>query len=70
MIIELLKKVALSLDEKDIRYMISGSIALNIYSIPRSTRDIDIVIELTEHRIDEFIGLFSNMKPEKGGCLI
>jgi hypothetical protein len=40
--------------------MISGSIALNIYSIPRMTRDIDIVIELKEERIDEFTSLFPN----------
>ena len=40
--------------------MISGSIAMNIYAIPRMTRDIDIVIELTEDRIEEFIGLFPN----------
>ena len=40
--------------------MISGSIALNIYAIPRMTRDIDIVIELPLQRIDEFIELFPN----------
>ena len=40
--------------------MVSGSIALNIYGIPRMTRDIDIVIELSENRIDEFINLFPN----------
>lgn len=38
--------------------MISGSIALNVYSIPRMTRDIDIVIELPLSRLDEFTGLF------------
>jgi len=40
--------------------MISGSIALNIYAIPRMTRDIDIVIVLPESRIDEFTNLFPN----------
>jgi hypothetical protein len=38
--------------------MISGSIALNIYSIPRMTRDIDMVIELEEDKVDEFLTLF------------
>jgi hypothetical protein len=38
--------------------MVSGSIALNIYSIPRMTRDIDIVIELAEENVDKFLTLF------------
>lgn len=40
--------------------MISGSIAMNYYSIPRMTRDIDIVVELPHTRIDDFISLFPN----------
>ena len=60
MILALLQRVCRSLDETNIPYMISGSIALNIYSIPRMTRDIDIVVELTENRIDEFTNLFPN----------
>jgi hypothetical protein len=38
--------------------MISGSIAVNYYTIPRMTRDIDVVIELNESDIDKFVGLF------------
>ncbi len=33
---------------------------MNIYAIPRMTRDIDIVLELSLERIDEFTGLFPN----------
>lgn len=58
MILNLLTRVCRSLDEINIPYMISGSIALNIYSIPRMTRDIDIIVELTENRIDDFTNLF------------
>lgn len=58
MIIDLLQRVCRSLDESNVPYMISGSIALNIYTIPRMTRDIDIVVEITENRIDEFTALF------------
>ncbi len=58
MILSLLQRVCNSLNSSDIPYMISGSIALNIYSIPRMTRDIDIVVELTEDRIIEFLELF------------
>jgi hypothetical protein len=60
MILELFKKVCNQLDEHQIKYMVSGSIALNIYTIPRMTRDIDIVIELSENKIDEFTSLFPN----------
>jgi hypothetical protein len=60
MILDLLQRVCKSLDENNIPYMISGSIALNIYAIPRMTRDIDIVVELTESRIDIFTNLFPN----------
>ncbi len=60
MILELLQKVCRQLDEIGIKYMVSGSVALNIYGIPRMTRDIDIVIELSKDRIDEFANLFPN----------
>jgi len=40
--------------------MISGSIALNIYTIPRMTRDIDIVVELDEKMVNDFVVLFPN----------
>jgi hypothetical protein len=58
MILDLLKRVCKSLDENKFPYMISGSIAMNIYSIPRMTMDIDIVVELSLKRIDEFTNMF------------
>lgn len=58
MILELLQRVCKSLEDHNVPYMVSGSVALNIYSIPRMTRDIDIVVELDENRIDPFISLF------------
>ncbi|MEA3226837.1 MAG: hypothetical protein U9Q07_12880, partial [Planctomycetota bacterium] len=56
--LEVLKTVANSLEEVGINYMVSGSIAANYYTIPRMTRDIDIVIELEQEGIDKFVGLF------------
>ncbi len=58
MILDLLQRVCRLLDESNIPYMISGSIAMNIYTIPRMTRDIDIVVELSLERVDEFTDLF------------
>jgi hypothetical protein len=40
--------------------MISGSIAMNLYAIPRLTRDVDIVLELESVEVDEFLALFEN----------
>ena len=56
--LEVLKIVTQRLKEADINYMISGSIAANYYTIPRMTRDIDVVIELKQADIDKFVGLF------------
>jgi hypothetical protein len=59
MIFSLLKQVVTSLDEAQIPYMVSGSIAMTIYTIPRMTRDIDIVIELKKEDIDKFCIIFA-----------
>jgi hypothetical protein len=56
--LSLLQKVCCSLDEHALKYMVYGSIASNIYGIPRMTRDIDIVIELPDSKIEEFTGMF------------
>jgi hypothetical protein len=51
---EILKIVCAELENRDIEYMLSGSLAMNIYTIPRLTRDIDIVINLKISDIDNF----------------
>lgn len=56
--IEVLKIITVRLREAGINYMVSGSIAANYYTIPRMTRDIDIVIELKKEDIDQFVSLF------------
>lgn len=53
-----LKEVARRLDRAKIRYMVTGSIAANFYTVPRMTRDIDIVVELSDQDISRFIALF------------
>lgn len=59
MILELLKKVITALDQRNISYMLSGSVAMNTYTVPRMTRDIDIVIHLKLSDIDKFAEIFS-----------
>lgn len=56
---EVLKVVTERLNRTNIPYMVSGSMAANYYTVPRMTRDIDIVIELKETHIDKFVELFA-----------
>ncbi len=58
MILELLKKITLALEDKKIPYMLSGSLAYNTYAVPRMTLDIDFVIELHEENIQDFLSIF------------
>jgi hypothetical protein len=65
--LEVLKEVTRRLDRAKIAYMVTGSIATNFYTVPRMTRDIDIVVELSERDISRFIPLFENdyyLEPE------
>ena len=56
--LEVLKEVARRLEKAAIRYMITGSIAANFYTVPRLTRDIDVVVGLSQRDLDRFIPLF------------
>ncbi len=53
---KVLKDVVTRLNKNKIPYMLSGSIAMNYYSEPRMTRDIDIVIEIES--AEKFYNLF------------
>lgn len=54
-----IKDVSDKLISENIEFMITGSIALNQYSVPRMTRDIDIVINLKEDDSEKIVRLFS-----------
>ena len=56
--LEVIKEVTQRLDKAQIAYLISGSIAANYYTEPRMTRDIDLVVEMTETDVERFSGLF------------
>ena len=57
---EVLKIVLKRLESVEIRYMVTGSIAANFYTIPRMTRDIDIVIEVIVQDAERVFSLFSD----------
>jgi predicted nucleotidyltransferase len=65
--LEVLKDVARRLVRNKIAYMITGSTAANFYAVPRMTRDIDIVVELSPGDTDKFILAFAKdhyLEPE------
>ena len=56
--LDVLKSVTAQLEGAGIPYMVTGSMAANFYAVPRMTRDIDLVVELSERDVDRVIRLF------------
>ena len=56
--LDVLKFVTAQLEGAGIPYMVTGSMAANFYAVPRMTRDIDLVIELSERDVDRVTRLF------------
>ncbi len=57
--LETLKLVIGKLDEGNFNYYLTGSMAMSFYSVPRMTRDSDIVILLNGKDVDRFVKLFN-----------
>ena len=47
-----------ALNESNTPYMLSGSVAMSLYIVPRATRDFDFIIHLTPQNIDIFADKF------------
>ncbi len=56
--LDVLLLVAARLERAGIRYMVSGSMAMNYYAQPRMTRDIDLVVELSAADAERTAALF------------
>ncbi|MBK6506863.1 MAG: hypothetical protein IPG02_14640 [Ignavibacteria bacterium] len=56
--LDTLRRVVGKLEEGGFNYMLTGSMAMGFYSIPRMTRDSDIVIVLSDKDIRKFVRLF------------
>ncbi len=58
--LEFLKQIAFRLESAGFEYMLTGSMAMAIYSVPRMTRDIDIVVECSPSNAEKITGLFAS----------
>lgn len=47
-------------EKQNIRYMLSGSVAMSVYTQPRFTRDYDFVVNLEDQHINELLKNFSD----------
>ncbi len=52
---EVLSRITTTLDQTGIAYMLTGSFASAYYGAPRSTQDIDLVVETTVERLGAFV---------------
>ena len=53
-----LELVAQRLREASLPYMVTGSMAVSLYGLPRMTRDIDIVLEVRQDQVGKISRLF------------
>ena len=56
--LEFLKQIAQRLTAARIDYMMTGSMAMAIYASPRMTRDVDVVVNVTEADVDPLVRSF------------
>lgn len=54
------QKITDVLDQCQISYMLSGSIAMGLYTVPRMTRDIDFIVHLEAKSLDLFVSSFGD----------
>jgi hypothetical protein len=54
---EAFEKLLAVLDRIEIPYFVGGSVAGSSYGLPRTTMDVDLVVDLKEDRIEEFTTL-------------
>lgn len=56
--ISFFEKITDVLNKHNIPYMLSGSVAMSLYIVPRATRDFDFIIHLEPQDVDRFVENF------------
>src|SRR5690242_10598412 len=51
-------KITDALSQNEIPYMLSGSVAMSLYIVPRATRDFDFIIHLKPEDVEAFVSNF------------
>jgi hypothetical protein len=57
--LDIVRDVSRRLEQGELAFMLTGSMAMNYYAQPRMTRDIDIVVALTPRDTDTVVRLFT-----------
>ena len=52
---KLLAEITHMLESLKIPYLLTGSLAYNIYAVPRATREIDLIVEIKPMEIKAFL---------------
>lgn len=58
--LEFLRLIAARLDGAGIPYMVTGSLAVAVWAVPRMTRDIDVVVDVGAADAQRLTGLFAD----------
>jgi hypothetical protein len=53
--IDILRDISVRLETLAIPFMLTGSMAMNYYAVPRMTRDIDLVVALSSASVSRFV---------------
>ena len=64
--IEFFEKIITFFNKYNIEYMLTGSVALSVYSLSRATKDFDFIINIKKEDVDAFIENFN----EHSNCII
>lgn len=56
------KELLIELEKNDIKYLVIGGIAVNLYGHPRVTKDLDLMISFEKENMDRFIKIVKSLK--------
>jgi len=55
------EEVFRSLNEREVKYLVVGGIAVNLYGVPRMTADLDMMLEIEPENLSGFITAISEL---------
>lgn len=58
--LDVLRDVSRRFDDAGIPFMLTGSLAMNFYAVPRMTRDIDLVVAMTQADVERLVKLLES----------